>query len=67
LLPQHFTPPALVTTHEWKLPVEMATTPLVRPITSRGTLREAVVPSPSCPEELPPQHRTPPALVSAHV
>src|SRR5262249_25089855 len=47
-------------------PATIAATPLVRPVTSVGTLRSTVEPSPTWPLELPPQHFTPPPLVRAH-
>src|SRR4051794_31204313 len=51
-LPQHFTPPASVSAQ----PVVIAFTPLLRPGTSTGVKRSR-----------PPQHLTPPSVVSAHV
>src|SRR3989442_6966540 len=35
--------------------------------TTSGVLRSVVVPSPSCPNELAPQHATPPLTPTAHV
>ena len=72
--PQHFTPPLAVSAQVWSrepsegssMPVAIATTPLVSPETSTGVRRFAVVPSPSCPALLAPQHFTPWAVVSAH-
>src|SRR3989337_2110359 len=61
------TPPPVVTAHVWRVPADIALTPLARPKTSTGTLRSLVVPSPSPPKGLSPQHLTPPALVSAQV
>src|SRR3990172_4443044 len=61
------TPPPVVTAHVWRVPADIALTPLARPETSTGTLRSVVVPSPSHPYMLLPQHLTPPALVSAQV
>src|SRR2546428_5554873 len=66
LSPQHLTPPALVSAQVWKTPAAIAATPPPRPETSTGAWRSVVVPSPSWPERLKPQHLTPPALVSAH-
>ena len=40
---------------------------LVTPSTVRGTSLSVVVPSPSCPEPLPPQARTLPSLTSARL
>src|SRR5207244_1683517 len=67
LPPQHLTPPALVSAQVWKSPAEIAATPLGSPETATGAWRWIVVPSPSWPEPLSPQHLTPPALVSAQV
>ena len=43
------------------------TDPLDSPATSSGVSRSVFVPSPSSPCGLPPQHLTPPSVVSAHV
>ncbi len=68
LLPQHFTPPALVNAQVWAPPKAKARTPLVSPVTSAGDeLAGALVPLPSCPALFCPQHFTPPATVSAQV
>src|SRR3990172_8874048 len=48
-------------------PAAIAPMPLARPETSTGLLLSVVVPLPSWPEPLEPQHLTPPSLVSAHV
>ena len=48
-------------------PAAIPATPLPRPETVTGEWRSVVVPSPSWPERLSPQHWTAPALVSAHV
>jgi hypothetical protein len=48
-------------------PAEIEATPEVRPATFTGVRLLVVVPSPSCPAELLPQHLTPPEVVSAHV
>ena len=45
----------------------IAFTPLGRPFTSTGTRLSVVVPSPSSPSRLRPQHLTPPESVSAQV
>src|SRR3990172_3409111 len=65
--PQHFTPPPAVRAHVWSLPAAICATPLPRPTTPTGVVRCAVVPSPSWPYSLYPQHFTPPAFVSAQV
>src|SRR5439155_794476 len=67
LKPQHLTPPALVSAHVWSPPAAIAVTPPERPETPTGVRRRRRVPSPSFPSPLPPQHTTPPAVVSAHV
>src|SRR5450830_575015 len=67
LEPQHFTPPPLVSAQVWLVPAATAVTPLDRPLTATGARRCVVVPSPSCPKLLLPQHHTPPPLVSAQV
>ena len=48
-------------------PAAIAATPLARPLTAVGSVRLLVVPSPSWPMELSPQHRTPPPVVNAQV
>jgi hypothetical protein len=65
--PQHLTAPRVVSAQLKVLPVAIAATSFVRPATSTGTLLLVVVPSPSCPKSLGPQHLTPPLFVSAHV
>jgi hypothetical protein len=45
----------------------MATTPLAKPTTSTGVLLAVVVPSPSPPVLLSPQHFTPPPIVTTQV
>lgn len=67
LLPQHLTAPVFVTAHVRAYPNATLTTPVDNPTTSTGVSRLVVVPSPSCPRLLDPQHLTPPAVVSAHV
>src|SRR5437867_2813251 len=67
LSPQHLTPPALVSAQVWNSPAATALTPLARPKTSTGVWRSVVVPSPSMPNPLSPQHLAAPALVVAHV
>ena len=65
--PQHSTPTLVTIAQVWFCPAAIAVTPLVRPVTSTGVRRCVVVPSPSCPLVLRPQHLTPPAVVSAQV
>jgi len=65
LLPQHRAPPASVTAQLWKVPAPALAAPLVRPMTSIGASRSVVVPSPTSPKPLRPQHLTPPAEVRA--
>src|SRR5439155_2801121 len=67
LEPQHLTPPPIRAAQEWNEPVVTAATPLERPKTSTGVRGLTVVPSPSCPTVLAPQHFTPPVLVTAQV
>src|SRR5438128_11384755 len=56
LLPQHLTPPSVVSAQTWPLPAAISATPPCKPITSTGERRVVVVPSPSCPASLEPQH-----------
>ena len=65
LYPQHLTPPLIVSAQMWCQPAAMAVTPELKPTTSTGVVQLVVVPSPSAPESLNPQHLTPP--LSAHV
>src|SRR5437879_7929288 len=58
--PQHLTPPTLVRAQLCSPPAAIAVTPLLRPTTSTGKKRLLVVPSPSWPAALAPQHLTPP-------
>ncbi len=67
LRPQHLTPPPTVSEQVCPPPAAMACMPLARPTTSTGVLRLVVVPSPNWPDPLPPQHLTPPPMVSAQV
>src|SRR5438093_8244302 len=69
LFPQHFTLPPVVMAQVWTepKPAEIAATPLERPVTSTGVELGVVVPSPSSPTRLFPQHLAPPAVVTAHV
>ena len=55
-----------MTAQVWPKPESIAVTPPARPETSTGTgLLKVVVPLPSWPNKLLPQHLTPPAVVSA--
>ena len=65
--PQHLTPPAARAAQVWLSPAAIAVTPLVRPVTSTGTLDWVVVPLPSWPLRLLPQHLMPPVVVRAQV
>src|SRR6266498_3682884 len=65
--PQHATRPALVSAQLWYAPAAIAVTPLASPATPTGVWRSVVVPSPSSPDSLSPQHLMPPALVSAQL
>src|SRR6185312_7082045 len=65
-LPQHLTAPAAVRAQVWPAPVEIAATPEDSPTTSTGACRVVVVPSPSSPWLLSPQHLTAPAAVTTH-
>src|SRR3990172_8273091 len=67
LEPQHLTPPPVVSAQVWLVPAATALTPLARPETSTGTLFSIVMPFPSSPLSLEPQHLPPPSLVSAQV
>src|SRR5439155_9941770 len=65
--PQHLIDAAVVRAHVWYPPAEIAATPDVRPLTSTGSARAVVVPSPSWPKSFAPQHFTPPAEVRAQL
>ena len=65
--PQHFAAPPVVTAHACKTSALMVATPDDKPDTVTGVNRSVVVPSPSCPEALPPQHFAAPPVVTAHV
>ena len=72
LAPQHLTPSAVVSAQVWDPsnppPAVIALTPLVKPLTSTGVERLRVGPfPPDCPEELFPQHFTPPTVVRAQL
>jgi hypothetical protein len=67
IVPQHRTPPDVNRAHESWTPVDTAATPDDNPITFTGVVLAVVVPFPSWPYALSPQHRTPPAVVTAHV
>ena len=66
LQPQHFAAPPAATAHVWLLAAEIARAPLPSPDTGVGVDRFVVVPSPSWPAKLLPQHRTAPPDVRAH-
>src|SRR5438034_11777678 len=67
LSPQHLTRPAAVSAQLWLQPPASVTTPDVRPETLTGVLAFVVVPLPSSPYVLAPQHIAAPALVTAHI
>ncbi|HEX4897364.1 MAG TPA: hypothetical protein VFV53_03295 [Candidatus Limnocylindrales bacterium] len=50
----------------WLPPAAIRLTPLRSPDTSTGMALSVLVPSPSCPDSLEPQHATPPLLITAH-
>src|SRR5882757_1647052 len=54
--PQHLVAPSSVMAQAWYSPALIAATPDCRPVTWTGTAESVVLPSPSCPEELLPQH-----------
>ena len=66
-LPQHFTPPPVVTAQVWLPPAETDWTPLASPNTSTGNVLGVVELFPSWPFELLPQHFAAPPVVSAQV
>src|SRR5689334_22940591 len=66
-LPQHCTPPAVVTAQVCHDPALICATPLFSPTTSTGAARAVVLPSPSCPSEFPSQHLTPPFCIKTQV
>ena len=66
--PQHFAASPVVRAQVCRAPAVMADTPEVSPLTHAGARRIVVVPSPTWPRALSPQHSTPPpADVSAQV
>src|SRR5690348_715050 len=67
LFPQHFTSPVSVMAQVWCPPVAIALTPCASPATSTGILRSRVLPSPTWPASLLPQHLSPPVSVNAQV
>ena len=67
LRPQHLTPPPDSRAQECEPPTAIAITPEVRPFTSTGVELFIVVPLPSLPFELLPQHFTPPSMVNAQL
>ena len=64
LMPQHFTAPAIVSAQVWLLAALIWTTPLPSPTTSTGVRRFVVVPSPSLPTLLLPQHLAAPVTTA---
>src|SRR2546427_654717 len=67
LFPQHFAPPPTVRAQVWEAPATIAVAPEARPETLTGVDLNLVVPFPSWPKSLAPQHFAPPAVVRAHV
>src|SRR5436190_1068623 len=65
--PQHFALPAVVSAHVWYVLAEIWAIPEERPETSTGVGLSTMVPSPSWPNPLSPQHFTPPPVVRAQV
>lgn len=66
LLPQHCTPPVVVSAQADTPPAATAATPLVSPVTSAGVgLSCTFVPLPICPKRPNPQHFAPSAVVTA--
>jgi hypothetical protein len=55
----------MVNAQVWYRPVLMATTPVVSPTAFTGTALSVVVPLPSCPLPLLPQHLIPPLVLNA--
>src|SRR3954466_16403595 len=66
-VPQHLTLPALRSPPPWKSPAPTPAHPPRRPARSTGVDLSVVVPSPSSPSVLEPQHFTAPLTMSAHV
>src|SRR5262245_18487421 len=60
-------PPATINAQLCSDPAAIAATPLDSPSTGIGTLDGVVLPLPSWPTVLEPQHSTPPPVVSAQV
>src|SRR5450432_2448960 len=67
LKPQHWTPPVESTAQVWEPPVAIATTVPAKPTTETGTSELVVVPLPSWPLVLVPQHERRPFVSSAQV
>ena len=64
--PQHCTAPVAVTAHAWFAPTARSSTVPVNPLTADGARTFApLVPLPTWPTELLPQHCTVPAVISA--
>src|SRR5262249_9470603 len=67
LFPQHQTAPLVSSAQPGERPAWIVFTVPDRPLTSTGTWLGSVVPSPSWPASLLPQHQTAPASVTPHV
>ncbi len=65
LYPQHLTAPVTSSAHECALPVVMAVTPSVSPLTCVGVFRLVVVLSPTCPRLFRPQQFAAPVTSNA--
>src|SRR6266536_107850 len=65
--PQHHTVPSVFSAHVWPRPSVTVAQSVVCPLSWTGTGLSVVVPSPSWPELLTPQHHTVPPVFSAHV
>ena len=66
LSPQHLIRSVAEIAQLWMWPAATPIIPLPRPVTATGVSCSSIVPSPSWPVALYPQHSTPPALVKAH-
>ena len=67
LSPQHHTVPPVFSAHVWSPPAVTVAQSVACPLTWTGTELSVVVPFPSSPELLTPQHHTVPPVFSAHV
>ncbi len=65
--PQQYSVPEVVTAQLFLKPAATAATPPLRPIGEAGVRRPVVVPSPSWPKPLLPQHSVPPDVITAQV